>query len=204
MELVFVRHGQSMGNMTGDYSTPAHDQLSPNGWQQAEQLASRLEQYTFDAIYVSPLRRALETATPYLRQVGRAAEVWPELAEACWQADRDAAPTLDRLPPRSFSPSESISGPYVPRPGPLFWAPEGETYREGVMRVARVRTMLQERHSGKHEIVLVVGHEFAGGRLVELLLGVEPLGRFYHANTGLTRLVEGTNGTFIARFINRL
>jgi hypothetical protein len=64
--------------------------------------------------------------------------------------------------------------------------------------------MLWERHGGGQETILIVGHEFAGGRLIELLLNVEPGGRFYHANTGLTRLVEGDDGIFIARFINRL
>ena len=193
-----------MGNKTGDYSTPAHDQLSPGGWQQAQRLAERLGGWTFDAIYVSPLRRALETATPYLYGVGRVAEVWPELAEACWQPDHDAEPPFGRQPPTPFSLERLASGPFRSRPGPLFWAPQGETYREGLSRVAQVRSMLLVRHGGKPETILVVGHEFAGGRLIELLLGIEPLGRLYHANTGLTHLVEGDDGAFVARFINRL
>ena len=200
-----------MGNMTNDYSTPAHDRLSPTGWQQADRLAARLGETAFDTIYVSPLRRALETATPYLRQVGRVAEVWPELAEACWQVDRHAVPPVRRPPPGSFSLDAPRPGPFVPRPGlfaprpgPLFWAALDETYREGLSRVAQVKAMLLERHAGQREVVLVVGHEFAGGRLIELLLDVEPLGRLYHANTGLTHLVEGANGAFTARFVNRL
>ena len=49
-----------------------------------------------------------------------------------------------------------------------------------------------------------MGHEYAGGRLIEMLLGIEPQGRLYHTNTGLSRLVEGEDGVFVARFVNRL
>lgn len=204
MELYFVRHGQSMGNMTNDYSTPAHDQLSPNGWQQAERLVERLGECTLGAIYVSPLRRALETITPCLRRHARKAQVWPELAEACWQADRDAAPPVRRDGARSFILDASLRDLFVLRPEPSFWAVEGETYREGLVRIARTRSLLLERHGGRDEAILVVGHEHAGGRLIELLLDIEPHGRFAHANTGLTWLIQNGDGTFSARFVNRL
>lgn len=51
---------------------------------------------------------------------------------------------------------------------------------------------------------LVVGYEFAGSRLIEMLLDVEPLGRFYHHSTRLTRLVEQADGRLIACSVNRL
>lgn len=204
MDLYFVRHGQSMGNMTNDYSTPAHDQLSPNGWQQAERLGERLGECAFDAIYVSPLRRALETITPYLRRHARKAQAWPELAEACWQADRDAAPPVRQDGVRPFVPDTSLRDLFGPRPEPTFWAVDGETYREGLARIARTGSLLLERHGGRDEVVLVVGHEHAGGRLIELLLDIAPSGRFAHANTGLTCLSQNGDGTFSARFINRL
>ena len=55
-----------MGNMTNDYSTPAHDQLSPLGWEQAERLAERLAEDHFDVLYASPLRRAPLSLAPAL------------------------------------------------------------------------------------------------------------------------------------------
>ena len=40
----------------------------------------------------------------------------------------------------------------------------------------------------------------AAARLLLIeLLGIEPLGRLYHTNAGLTRLVEGEGGAFVAR-----
>jgi len=202
--MVFVRHGQSVGNMTNDYSTPAHDRLSPNGLQQAEQLVARLEGYAFDAIYVSPLRRAWETIAPYLREMGRTAEMWPELAEACWQTDRDVPMPDRQRDPELFVVDKDPAGPFVARTGVSYWSPENETYREGLARIAQARTLLLDRHAGRDDSILVVGHEFAGSRLIEMLLDVEAVGRFYHHNTGLTRLVERADGRLVARFMNRL
>jgi broad specificity phosphatase PhoE len=204
MQLYFCRHGQSVGNLTNDYSTPAHDQLSSLGWEQAERLAKRLAEYDLDVIYSSPARRVMETITPYLNQIGRRAEVWPELIEGCWQEDRQSAPPARSDPPRPFALDEALRDRFVPCSSPSFWAPEGEAYCECVVRIEQVAARLLERHAGTPDRVLVVGHEYAGGRLIEMLLGIEPQGRLYHTNTGLSRLVEREDGTFIARFVNRL
>jgi broad specificity phosphatase PhoE len=208
MQLYFCRHGQSLGNLTNDYRTPAHDQLSPLGWQQAERLAERLAVWSetcgFDAIYASPLHRAMETITPYLRQAGRKAEIWPELVEGCWQADRRATPPARSVPPRPFALDASLRDHFEACASPAFWAPENEVYTECLTRISQVAERLLDRHAGRPDSVLVVGHEYAGGRLIEMLLGVEPQGRLYHANTGLTWLVEGEDGSFVARFLNRV
>ena len=204
MQLTFCRHGQSMGNLTNDYSTPAHDQLSPLGWEQAERLAERLVEYDFDVIYASPLRRAMETITPYLNQADRQAEVWPELVEGCWQEDRQAAPPERSDPLRPYTLDEALRERFVPCTSTAFWAPENEAYCECLARIEQVAARLLARHAGRPDSVLVVGHEYAGGRLIEMLLGIEPQGRLYHTNTGLSRLVEGEDGVFVARFVNRL
>jgi len=204
MQLYFCRHGQSIGNLTNDYSTLAHDQLSPFGWEQAERLAERLAVHDLDVIYASPARRARETITPYLDQTGRQAEVWPELVEGCWQADREAAPPERADPPRPFALDGELRERFVPCSDTAFWAPENEAYCECLARIEQVAARLLERHAGQPESVLVVGHEYAGGRLLEVLLGIEPVGRLYHTNTGLSRLVEEVDGTFTARFLNRL
>ena len=79
MHFYFLRHAQSMGNMTNDYSTSAHDQLSLNGWQQAEQLIERLAGIPFDAIYVSTAIRTMQTITPFLQHYGMRGRLWPAL-----------------------------------------------------------------------------------------------------------------------------
>ena len=52
MEILLIRHAEP------DY---AHDSLTPNGIEQARQLAAGLADVRIDEIYVSPLGRAQQT-----------------------------------------------------------------------------------------------------------------------------------------------
>lgn len=71
-ELIFVRHGQTHGNVAGRWEGWSDDALTPLGRAQAEAVAQRLanenedeDEDEFDevaALYTSPLRRALQTA----------------------------------------------------------------------------------------------------------------------------------------------
>jgi len=204
MHLFFVRHAESMGNMTGDYSTPAHDQLSPNGWQQAERLIERLAGIHFDAIYVSTTTRTMQTITPFLQHHGMRARLWPALQEACWQRDRTVAVPLRTAPSAEFVMPTEANAHFDILDGYRDLPPAGETYQEGHARVIEVYEHLLHRYSGRPNTVLAVGHEFAGGRLVELLLGLEPDGRIQHNNTGLTYLIEQDDHTFHLQFTNRI
>ena len=82
--------------------------------------------------------------------------------------------------------------------------PADETYPEGRARVIEVYERLLQWHGGRAETILIVGHEFAGGRLVELLLNLEPDGHVHHSNTGLTYLVEEDRRVFQLKFANRI
>jgi alpha-ribazole phosphatase len=59
LDLWLVRHAESVGNLDG---TEADTELSPRGREQALGLATTLEDFEFDLVIVSPLRRARETA----------------------------------------------------------------------------------------------------------------------------------------------
>ena len=204
MHLYFVRHAESLGNMTNDYSTPAHDQLSSNGWQQAERLAERLAGIHFDAIYVSTATRTMQTVTLLLKRLDARAMLWPALLEACWQRDRTTPAPLTTAPPAKFVLPPEASAHFDILNGGQDLLPAGETYQEGRARVIDVYNSLLRWHSGRSDNILVVGHEHAGGRLVELLLGLEPDGRIYHNNTGLSYLIEQDDHTFDLKFANRI
>ncbi len=62
MRLIIVRHGESEWNKIGRYQGQEDTPLSELGRQQAEALARRLQREKLDAIYVSPLQRASNTA----------------------------------------------------------------------------------------------------------------------------------------------
>jgi probable phosphoglycerate mutase len=86
-ELVLVRHGESMPAVPGEsfdlvdgHGDPA---LAPDGVEQAERVGARLaDEGGIDAVYVTSLRRTVETAAPLLRRVaGLEARVERDLRE---------------------------------------------------------------------------------------------------------------------------
>ena len=72
MRLLFIRHGDP------DYE---HDCLTEKGIREAEYLAERMKTEKMDAIYVSPLNRAQETASFTLQATGKTAVTEPWLKE---------------------------------------------------------------------------------------------------------------------------
>lgn len=76
-EVWLVRHGDCYDGIMGE-----DPPLSPQGREQARRLAERLSRVHHDAVYSSPLRRALETAwaiSPDIRVDERLVEVHTEL-----------------------------------------------------------------------------------------------------------------------------
>lgn len=69
MELLLIRHALPQ-RIENDDGTPADPPLSELGQRQAERLADWLAKERLDALYVSPMRRAVETATPLSQTTG--------------------------------------------------------------------------------------------------------------------------------------
>lgn len=67
MELWLIRHGLPLRIDGGD--APADPGLAPDGADQAERMAGWWGRHGVDAIYASPMRRALETAAPLAEQL---------------------------------------------------------------------------------------------------------------------------------------
>ena len=62
MKLYLARHGQTDWTLEERAQGQTDNQLKETGIRQAEELRERLKSYDFDICYVSPLRRALQTA----------------------------------------------------------------------------------------------------------------------------------------------
>ena len=79
MEIILVRHGQpdwEPGGLAVD-----NPELTPLGHAQARCVARALADEHFDAIYVSPLLRAVQTAEPLLKERGEPLRTFPWLRE---------------------------------------------------------------------------------------------------------------------------
>jgi probable phosphoglycerate mutase len=85
VELLLIRHGLPV-RIDESADGPADPELSDVGREQAERLAAWLRHDSIDALYVSPMRRAQETAAPLAQVLGVTPVVDPELAEF----DKDA------------------------------------------------------------------------------------------------------------------
>jgi probable phosphoglycerate mutase len=84
-ELLLIRHGESEAMVPGR-PFPLVDghgdpELAPEGRAQAEQVAVRLADHPIDAIYVSTLRRTLQTAAPLAARLRLEPIVEPDLRE---------------------------------------------------------------------------------------------------------------------------
>ncbi|MGN6337419.1 histidine phosphatase family protein [Mycobacterium sp.] len=80
--VTFIRHAQSESNASGiiDTAVPGPG-LSPEGKEQAEQLARQLGHKDFDSVYASTMTRAQQTAAPLAAALGKQVEVLPGIQE---------------------------------------------------------------------------------------------------------------------------
>ncbi len=79
MRLRLVRHGEPAWIVDG--LAVDDPELTASGVEEVEALCEELAGERFDALFVSPLRRALQTAEPLARRLGLEARVRPWLAE---------------------------------------------------------------------------------------------------------------------------
>src|SRR5689334_90104 len=80
--VTFIRHAQSESNASGiiDTAVPGPG-LSPEGKEQAEQLARQLGHKDFDSVYASTMTRAQQTAAPLAAALGKQVEILPGIQE---------------------------------------------------------------------------------------------------------------------------
>ncbi len=201
MKLMLVRHAESMGNATGEYSTALADSLSPRGHEQARALVDLLKALDFAKIICSPLERTRDTVKPYLESTGQRAEIWPEIAEACWHDEREGvAPSWH---PQPASPlSDAYQAHFYYRDAFLVRHTEPESFGEGLFRVHSALGMLQEMTKEIAGTVLLVTHGHFIRETLNLLLDTRSIGQFHHANCGMTLLVY--NKVWEMEFCNRL
>lgn len=86
MEILLIRHGLPI-RVENDDGTPADPPLCGEGRDQAELMADWLEGEGIDAVYASPLRRALETAAPLGKRLGLDIETEAGIVEFDSQSD---------------------------------------------------------------------------------------------------------------------
>lgn len=176
MELWLIRHALPVRIDRGE--GPADPGLSEEGLDQARRLSERWAPYGADHCYVSPMRRARETAEPLAAALSVAPIVVDDLREF------DA-----HLP--TYIPIEEL------RADPAAWAeaveswtsPEAEATRQEFRRtVVAAIDAIAEAHRGRDPRVAVVCHGGVINAYLAHLLGIHEDMFFLPAHASVTRL----------------
>jgi broad specificity phosphatase PhoE len=141
-ELILVRHGETDWNRDGRYQGHADPPLNEAGRGQAHELARRLANVEYDAVYTSDLRRAAETA---------------EIIVAGRDVPLTEDPGLREIDVGSWS---GLTRAEIEARFPGSAGHDGESDEAHLARVRRTVVRIADAHPG--ERVLIVSH---GGSL---------------------------------------
>lgn len=172
MKLYVIRHGETLSNLSGVVSGRSDEGLTENGIKQAQELNTKLEKISFDAVYVSPMKRTIETANIIV----------PEYQYVIDEriAERDLGSinnrTIDELWElplwNSLTEKRTAEG--------------AETFASGLERVEDFLASLKKQFSDKKDAkILLITHSFVSRCLWAIKQGVsEDLDytKFHHKN----------------------
>ena len=190
LKILIIRHAESMGNATGEYSTAQADSLSSQGERQAIALAEPLRAWSFDQVLVSPLQRTLQTIAPYLLATGQQGEIWPELAEACWHDEREPVAAGWDTQPASLP--ESMECLFRYRDNVSIRPAHPESFGAGLSRVHHVLERLEQMAVRSDQTVLMVTHGHFIREILNLMLKTQTIAEFHHDNIGITLMSRGS------------
>lgn len=181
MEIVFVRHGLPL---RVELETGIADpELAAEGHEQAAKMAAYLGVEDVEAVYVSPLRRALETARPLCKVLGLGAVVSEGVAEF----DRNS---------REYVPVEELRATNDPRWEKLLRGEWDGVDEDPSIFKARVVATVEDmiaRHPGGR--VVVVCHGGVINQYLAHVLGIEThVGFFYPKYTSIHRVMAARSG----------
>ena len=181
MEIVLVRHGLPL---RVELETGIADpELAAEGHEQAAKMAAYLGVEDVEAIYVSPLRRAIETARPLSKLLGLEAVVSEGVAEF----DRNS---------REYVPVEELRATNDPRWEKLLRGEWDGVDEDPSLFKARVVETIEDmiaRHAGGR--VVVVCHGGVINQYLAHVLGIEThIGFFYPKYTSIHRVMAARSG----------
>jgi probable phosphoglycerate mutase len=159
MLIYCVRHGESAYNAEGRIQGQSNVPLSSLGLRQAQALLHALAPLPIEAVYASPLSRAMETARPIAEALKLSIQTDERLMEinAGVFQDRLRSELADAFP-QEYSKWKS--------PDPDFRIPGGESRRD---LMVRSKAAFEAIHAAGHQKVLVVAH---GGSLTAAFKGL--------------------------------
>ena len=190
MELLLIRHALPV-RVEGEEGTAADPELADLGHEQARALAEYLSGERIDALYVSPMRRAVQTAAPVAEKLGLEPIYDDELAEF----DRQS---------HFYIPIEELKQEKDERWDDLVsgrWGPDGEVDPATFTAVV-VEAVERVIAGNRGKTVAVVCHGGVINAYYAHLLGLEFPMFFEPAYTSISRVLASSAGQRQVKSIN--
>lgn len=194
--IVLVRHGQTQWNPQERERFRGRVDLSldETGIRQAHALAERVAGLHIQAIYTSPLERALETARIVARRLKSELEILPDIIDidyGAWQGHSHRE--IAELWPELY-------GVWLATPH-LVHLPQGESLEEVRARASPALEEVALRHEG--QTVLLVAHQVVNKVLFCAILGLDN-SHFWRIrqDTCCINLFDYEDGTYAINLLN--
>ena len=162
--IILVRHGQTAWNAEEVFRGQIDIELDETGLKQAELLAEYLSRRKLEAVYSSPLKRAIQTAEAIARHHGLTVEIAPGLNDIDfgeWQGL-----SLREVRTRFNELLEMwVSDPHLVR------IPSGDSLDEVRQRALALMNQVVDKHGGKE--IALVSHRVVNKVLICALLGLD-------------------------------
>jgi broad specificity phosphatase PhoE len=187
-ELILARHGETAWNVEQVFRGRIDVELNQNGLKQSELLAEYLSGLNIEAVYSSPLKRALKTAEAVARRHRLKLEVSPGLNDCdfgLWQglSLREVKNKYGQLYEQWAESPQLVK------------IPGGESLDGVRERALKVVNGVMAKHSGA---VVLVAHRVVNKVLICALLGLDN-SRFWNIrqDVGGTTFFSYENGRFV-------
>jgi broad specificity phosphatase PhoE len=162
-----IRHGATTLSAEDRFAGATDVELSDEGRRQAEALALRLSDDHITAVYCSPMKRTVETATIVAQPQG----LTPILRDGLREINHGRWESLRRSDVEALFPQEYVEW----EEDPYIYAPQGG--ESGLSVMARALPIIREvvsTHAGEN--VAVVSHKATIRLIISSLLGFDPRG----------------------------
>ena len=137
-----VRHCEAMGNLLGEFQGSTDCDITEKGERQLHKLTERLKNVHFDAVYSSPLKRAVKTAEAGIGNDGNEIVTVDNLREINGGAfERKKWKDLPSLYPKEYDVWLHDFGG--------FKAPEGESVAEVYLRMSKAFIKIISENKGR-------------------------------------------------------
>jgi len=188
-QVYLIRHGETDWNAEKRWQGSIPTELNSLGYQQARLLAQHLSPISFSAIYASDLPRAHQTAQALAELSQQTVQIEADLQEVnVGILQGFTGDELRTRYPKIFA--EWINGSMD------FAPPDGESRRDGQIRMARIFDAIVARHDG---IVAMVSHGGTIRLLLRMLFSDHQAiqnDQYTLPNTSYSRLVRTTDGAW--------